>query len=431
MKIKQLGHNEIMIVSKYFDGINDFINLELGVKRYRGNMERFRFNPIPLDDYSRKFFPNIETLNLYNKDDMIFNDGKIFKQMIWYKVEYSTYLKEKEQGNECKSIEYTEYDREEFGDEIPPEVNSLGDNCFEGYDSFKMVIPSSVTKLGMKCFSTSEVEDISISNAVISIGNACFSFCTNLKKIQLPENICIIPNECFASCTNLLNVTIPSSVSSLGNNAFSFCSSLLECNLPISLRSIQNNCFNGSTSLTSLSLPINISNIGMKVLKGCSSLKSIDVPEPYYLFNRFVLFNRELIGIKLPKSLKEINHTHIQFDLHQNHFEIPRTCTSIGSCCFAYCHSLKSVSIYSNITGIKDRAFYECNNLTSICLPNTIKELNEYTFDSCTSLSSIHFSNKLESIKERCFQGCLSLNQIDIPTTVTFIGDEALPTNYE
>ncbi|EDR26487.1 hypothetical protein, conserved [Entamoeba dispar SAW760] len=431
MKTKQLGYNEIMIVSMYFNDINDFINLELGVKRFRGNMERFHFNPIPLNEYSRKLFTNIETFHIYNKYDEIFDDGKIFKEIIWYLIDYSTYLKEKEQGNECKIIEYTQYDREKFGDKIPSEVSSLGDNCFEGYDSLKMVIPSSVTKIGMKCFSTSQVEDISISDTVISLGNACFSFCTNLKKIQLPENICIIPNECFACCTNLLNVIIPSSVSSLGNNAFLFCSSLSECKLPISLSSIQNNCFNGSTSLTSLSLPRNISNIGMKVLKGCSSLKSLNVPEPYYLFNRFVLFNRELIGIKLPTSLKEINHTHIQFDLHQNHFEIPCSCISIGSCCFAQCHSLKSITIHSNITTIKDRAFYECNNLTSIFLPNTIQELNEYTFDSCISLSSIHFPNKLERIKERCFQGCLSLKQIDIPTTVTFIGDEALPTNDE
>ena len=90
----KLGYNEIMITSMYFNDINDFINLELGVKRFRGNMERFHFNPIPLNEYSRKLFTNIETFHIYNKNDKIFNDGRIFKKVIWYIVNYLTYLKE-------------------------------------------------------------------------------------------------------------------------------------------------------------------------------------------------------------------------------------------------------------------------------------------------------------------------------------------------
>ncbi|EMD46007.1 hypothetical protein KM1_032310 [Entamoeba histolytica HM-3:IMSS] len=35
-----------MITSMYFNDIKDFINLELGVKRFQGNIERFHFNPI-------------------------------------------------------------------------------------------------------------------------------------------------------------------------------------------------------------------------------------------------------------------------------------------------------------------------------------------------------------------------------------------------
>ncbi|EDR24270.1 hypothetical protein EDI_282900 [Entamoeba dispar SAW760] len=98
----KLGYNEIMIISKCFDDINDFINLETGIKRFQGNIERFHFNPIPLNHYSRKLFTNIETLHIYNEEYEIFNDGKIFKYVIWYEVNYSTYLKEKEARNICK-----------------------------------------------------------------------------------------------------------------------------------------------------------------------------------------------------------------------------------------------------------------------------------------------------------------------------------------
>ncbi|EDR28029.1 hypothetical protein EDI_324960 [Entamoeba dispar SAW760] len=128
----KLGYNEIMITSMYFNDIKDFINLEIGIKRFQGNIERFHFNPIPLDEHSRKLFPNIETFHIYNKYDEIFNDGKIFKKVIWYAISYSLYLKEKETWNECKNIEYTKEDREEYGNIIPPEVASIIYGCFEG-----------------------------------------------------------------------------------------------------------------------------------------------------------------------------------------------------------------------------------------------------------------------------------------------------------
>ncbi|EDR24554.1 hypothetical protein EDI_312860 [Entamoeba dispar SAW760] len=49
-------------------------------------MERFHFNPIPLNEYSRKLFPNIETFHIYNKYNEIFKDGKIFKYVIWHDI---------------------------------------------------------------------------------------------------------------------------------------------------------------------------------------------------------------------------------------------------------------------------------------------------------------------------------------------------------
>ncbi|EDR23117.1 hypothetical protein EDI_196490 [Entamoeba dispar SAW760] len=127
---RRIGYNSIMITPKYFNEIKDFINLENGIKRFQRNMERFHFNPIPLNEYSRKLFTNIETFHIYNKDDEIFNDGKLFKEIIWYKVDYSTYLKEKEAGNIYKNIEYTKYDSYKYGNTIPTEVKLLGYGYF-------------------------------------------------------------------------------------------------------------------------------------------------------------------------------------------------------------------------------------------------------------------------------------------------------------
>ena len=185
-----------MITSQYFNDINDFINLEIGIKRFQGNMERFHFNPIPLNEYSRKLFPNIETFHIYNKNDEIFNDGKIFKYVIWSSVEYPTYLKEKEAGNICKNIEYTKEDRKSYGNTIPSEVKSLGYECFDECKSLISInIPSSITKLGYNCFcKCSTLTSINIPSSITSFGYGCFYECGCVKKLMKNKRI---PRNCF------------------------------------------------------------------------------------------------------------------------------------------------------------------------------------------------------------------------------------------
>ncbi|ELP83879.1 hypothetical protein EIN_438930 [Entamoeba invadens IP1] len=65
----------IMIVSKYLKTIIDFINLELVCKKFGGNMEKFHFNPIPLNSKTLGYFPNIETLHLWDEGDENFGNG--------------------------------------------------------------------------------------------------------------------------------------------------------------------------------------------------------------------------------------------------------------------------------------------------------------------------------------------------------------------
>ncbi|EDR26762.1 hypothetical protein, conserved, partial [Entamoeba dispar SAW760] len=265
----RLGYNEIMITSMYFNDINDFINLEIGVKRFQGNIERFHFNPIPLNEYSRKLFPNIETFHIYNKYDKIFNDGRIFKQVIWYLVNYSTYLKEKEAGNSCKNIEYTKEDRNKYGNTIPPEVKSLRCNCFRYCDSLTTInIPTSISK----------------------IGHFCFNRCTSLTTINIPSSINEIGDACFRDCYSLTSINIPSSISKIGNCCFGNCSSLTTINIPSSISKIENSCF-----------------------YGCESLKSINIENLQFISEERIFMNEPvLVSIKIPDTLEIINEKNIE-----------------------------------------------------------------------------------------------------------------------
>ena len=59
MNLCSLDNYCIFIASRYFDSLDDHINLVKVSKRMRGNMEKFHYNPISVDSNSAKLFPNI------------------------------------------------------------------------------------------------------------------------------------------------------------------------------------------------------------------------------------------------------------------------------------------------------------------------------------------------------------------------------------
>ena len=43
-EMKTIDHNSILIISKYFDSIKDYINIEKTCKEYSGIIEEYHFN---------------------------------------------------------------------------------------------------------------------------------------------------------------------------------------------------------------------------------------------------------------------------------------------------------------------------------------------------------------------------------------------------
>ena len=95
-KLCQLDNTYCLyITSKYFETINDYINFEMVSRRIKGNREKFKYNPIPLSQQSRSFFPNIQQHFLYNPNDYrIGFDKKITKTIFtWIEMINSKHIK--------------------------------------------------------------------------------------------------------------------------------------------------------------------------------------------------------------------------------------------------------------------------------------------------------------------------------------------------
>ena len=74
--ISLLDNYTVFISSRHFESIDDFIHLEMCTRRFKGNMTKFHYNPIPLKKKTRKFFTHLQTLFVYSLNDHLFKKDK-------------------------------------------------------------------------------------------------------------------------------------------------------------------------------------------------------------------------------------------------------------------------------------------------------------------------------------------------------------------
>lgn len=103
---------------------------------------------------------------------------------------------------------------------------------------------------------------------------------------------------------------------------------------------------------------------------------------------------------------------------------IPETVTYIGNNAFQDCKNLTSVTFFGASPGVTvgNNAFQNCPKLKTINLPEA-KTIGNFAFDGCTSLEKMVLKPGTESIGEYCFRGCSSMTLIEIPDSVTYIGN--------
>ena len=82
----------LMIASMHFNSVDDFKHLEMATKKAQGNTEKFKYNPISLDQNTRHIFPNVETLHVYEEDNEEFRDEHFYKRIHHYGIKYSDWL---------------------------------------------------------------------------------------------------------------------------------------------------------------------------------------------------------------------------------------------------------------------------------------------------------------------------------------------------
>ena len=332
---------------------------------------------------------------------------------------------------------------------IPNSVTTIGEYLFWYCEGLKSVtIPNNVTSIGSSAFSDcTSLTSIVIPNGVTSIGSSAFSGCKGLTSIVIPNGVTAISSYVFYGCKGLKSVTIPNNVTSIGSSAFSGCTGLTSIVIPNGVTSIGSSAFSDCTRLTSITITDSVKEIGNRVFERCIGLTSIEIPNSVtkigdYAFSSCI----GLISITIPDSVKEIGNNAFERCIALTSIEIPNSVIKIGDYAFSECTELVSVTIENGETEIGYYAFEgtpwfnnqpdgcvyigkslcaykgEMSQGTHIKVKEGTIEICGGVFQGCTGLASIEIPNSVTSIGNSAFEGCSSLTSVTIPNSVTEIG---------
>lgn len=179
-------------------------------------------------------------------------------------------------------------------------------------------------------------------NDMFNIQNGVLKSCDEYIKVaKIPDNVTAIDDEAFLDCIYLKHVVISENVDIIGEKAFSRCTSLesviIESN-PFNSITILSEAFSLCRALKSISLPPFAGVIGPAAFLGCTSLTKIDIPS----------------------------------------------------------RSMAHALVYGGTAHIEAYTFAYCTSLRSITIPNTIKEIDDEAFTNCYSLEDVYFGGTEE-----------------------------------
>lgn len=280
-------------------------------------------------------------------------------------------------NNKCKGIEY-KLNTENSTAKVTMAYN---DDILEN-----TIIPDYVVDTKGKKYAVTSIEDAILkSNQQY---NNIFAQCTNLKTLEIGNNVKIIGMGSFYACSNLSAVTIPNSVDIIGKEAFKGCKNLSAVTIPDSVTSIGVGAFAGCQSIESVTIPNSVTSMGSYAFYKCSGLTSVIIGS----------------GVK-----------------------------SIGASTFVGCSGLSEVIIPDNVTSIGKGAFWNCSGLNSVTIGSGVTSIDDCVFQDCSSLSKVIINSKnLNSVGANAFSKQLDdYSFVVLPQAVEFHVPKGQEADYQ
>ena len=277
----------------------------------------------------------------------------------------------------------------------------VGDYAFCGCSGLNTAIVSNKGAIGTDAFSyCSNLEKAELGQNVTSIGGSAFSSCSKLKSIVIPDAVTSIESNAFSGCSSMTSAKIGNGVEAIGTYSFSNCSSLTKMNIGSKVKTINEYAFNGCSALPSITIPQAVTAIGNNVFYNCTSLAKVTIADSE---NTLTLGSN---GSNPIFSSCPLDYVYIGRDISY------KTESNYGYSPFYRNTSLRAVKITDKETEISENEFYGCTNLQQVEIGDGVTTIGNWAFSGCSGLKYFTFGSMLKDIGQEAFSDCTALVQI-------------------
>ena len=290
---------------------------------------------------------------------------------------------------------------------------------FVSYDHMpsKIVLEEGLTEIPDSTFSESDIVEVVLPSTITKIGDGAFYNCTNLKRINLGDNLNFVGESAFKGCVSLEELYLGHSFQTSYVSSFSGLSGLkkviLNCNNVPGNETMQYSWYLLDTKTAN----------GLEFVIG----KDVEVATYFNLFEHHGSVNEfntvSTVTFEDGCKVRELDGTFRGF-YNLTSVVLPESVKKVGKSTFEQCQSLESIDL-SGVTELDtENLFTNCYSLKSVILPDNLTEIGPYMFSNCKSLVSLTIPQSVTVIGENAFSQC-AIETIVLPQNLTEIGTKA------
>ena len=364
----------------------------------------------------------------------------------------------------------------------------IGSDAFNGSGLTKLNLPVIVNSIGERAFANTTLRTVVWPSGTVELSHGVFEDCTNLTKVQLPDNLYRIGGYAFWGCTSLSDIELPAQLCRIGYSAFkktpwyenivpvggikyagnvamessvsnivfregttgiadgfngkdgsgynstynSMVDSPVSVTLPASLRYIGKSAFYRAP-LSDISIPDNVEEIGDYAFLTCKNITAVKLPSKLKAVGHEAFRNTSIETLTIPETVEEIGNMSFanNTSLLRVEYNVKNTKSEL---IFSGCTSLERVTIGDRVETIPTGIFRDCTGVLKVNMGKNVTEICDYAFNNCSVLTSITIPNSVTEIGDGAFYGCSSLADVycyvkEVPTTSSSAFDNKYISN--
>lgn len=290
-------------------------------------------------------------------------------------------------------------------------VNAIGSLAFYGCGFKAVQIPRQLTSVA-----TGKIDGVEYGPfAGGKLETVSFGTLIN----TIPDNLCM-------NTTSLQKIDLQSvkaSLKTIGKNAFKGCTSVEEVTIPKGVLTVSNSAFEGCSGLTDVMIAAK--TINAKAFAECTNLKAVKMEEGVTTIQGMAFANTQISAVTIPSTLTTAGTTK-EGTIEKGPFAGTMIATVHGQTEDST-EAQEGATILPETKKIPDNLFLGCTSIIDVQIPETVTEIGQKAFKDASSVENVTFAvntetgrvKGVEKIGISAFDGCSSLRELVLPETVT------------